>query len=74
MSALKLDDNEVIFYNNVNDLSEKLNYFKKNSPLRKEYANRGKKKYFKYFNSTIIADYIISKSFDIDIKKPLIWM
>ena len=69
-----LDANEVVFYNNVDDLSEKLNYFKKNSPLRKEYAKRGKKKYFKYFNSTIIADYIISKSFDIDIKKPLIWM
>ena len=69
-----LNDDEVIFYNNINDLSEKLNYFKKNDVLRKKYAKKGKEKYFMYFDSTIVSDYIISKSFDIDIKKPLDWM
>ncbi len=69
-----LNDDEVIFYNNINDLSEKLNYFKKNDILRKKYAKKGKEKYFMYFDSTIVSDYIISKSFDIDIKKPLDWM
>ena len=69
-----LNTKEVIFYENLEDLSEKLNYFKKNDNLRKKYAKNGKEKYFKYFNSTIIGDYIISKSFDVDIKKPLIWM
>ena len=69
-----LNTKEVIFYENLEDLSEKLNYFKKNDKLRKKYAQNGKEKYFKYFNSTIIGDYIISKSFDIKIKKPLIWM
>jgi hypothetical protein len=69
-----LNDDEVIFYNNINDLSEKLNYFKKNDVLRKKYAKKGKEKYFMYFDSTIVSDYIISKSFDIDIKKPLRWM
>ena len=34
----------------------------------------GKEKYFRYFDSKIVGNYIISKSFDIDIKKPLIWM
>ena len=69
-----LNSNEVIFYKNVDDLSEKLNYFKKNDILRKKYAKKGKEKYFRYFDSTIVSDYIISKSFDIDIKKPLDWM
>ena len=69
-----LNDDEVIFYNNINDLSEKLNYFKKNDVLRKKYAKKGKEKYFMYFDSRIVSDYIISKSFDIDIKKPLDWM
>jgi len=69
-----LNDNEAVFYKNLDDLSEKLNYFKNNSNLRKKYAMNGKKKYFDYFDSTIIAKYIIAKSFDINIKKPLIWM
>ena len=69
-----LSSSEAIFYCNVEDLSEKLNYFKKNDSLRKKYAKRGKEKYFRYFDSKIVGNYIISKSFDIDIKKPLIWM
>jgi len=69
-----LSDKEAIFYDNINDLSEKLNYFKKNDALRKRYAINGKAKYFRYFDSRIVSDYIISKSFDLDIKKPLIWM
>ena len=69
-----LNSTEAIFYSNVDDLSEKLNYFKKNDTLRKKYAKKGKEKYFRYFDSTIVGNYIISKSFDIDIKKPLIWM
>ena len=69
-----LNDNEVIFYETVDDLSDKLNYFKNHDDLRRNYAEKGKEKYFKYFNSTIISDYIIAKSFDIKIKKKLIWM
>ena len=69
-----LNNDEVVFYENVDDLSNKLNYFKNNDYLRKKYAKKGKEKYFRYFNSTIVSDYIISKSFDIDIKKKLKWM
>ena len=69
-----LNDNEVIFYETVDDLSDKLNYFKNHDDLRRNYAEKGKEKYFRYFNSTIISDYIIAKSFDIKIKEKLIWM
>ena len=35
----------------------------------KKIAKRGKKKYMKYFNSTIVADYIINNTFDISYNK-----
>jgi len=69
-----LNSNEVVFYENIDDLSNKLNFFKNNDAIRKEYAKRGKEKYFRYFNSTIVSDYIISKSFDVGTKKKLKWM
>ena len=37
--------------------------------LRKTIAKKGKKKYIKYFNSTVVADYIIKNTFDIAYKK-----
>ena len=69
-----LDENEAIFYNDLNDLSNKLNYFKDNESLRIKYAKKGKKKYFKYFSSEIVANYITKKAFEEKIKNPLKWM
>ena len=50
---------EIVFYNNINDLSEKLNKFKKDKSKGKKIAKNGRKKYFKYFNSNVVSDYII---------------
>ena len=36
---------------------------------RKKIAKRGKNKYMKYFNSTLVAEYIIKNTFDISYKK-----
>ena len=69
-----LTDKEAIFYTDIDDLSEKLNFFKKSDKIRRKYAKNGKEKYFKFFDSEIISNYIISKSFDLEVKKPLIWM
>tara|TARA_B100001057_G_C22859995_1_gene954107 strand:- start:2033 stop:4138 length:2106 start_codon:yes stop_codon:yes gene_type:complete len=64
---------EIIFYNDINDLSEKLNKYKKDKKNGKIIARNGKKKYFKYFNSNIVSDYIISKTFDIKPNYKIIW-
>ena len=64
---------ELIFYDNINDLGEKLNRYKKDIKLGKKIAEAGKKKYFKYFNSDIVSDYLISKTFDINPKNDIIW-
>jgi len=53
---------EIVSYDSVNDLATKIKYFKDNDKLRKSIAKKGKKKYFKLFNETKIAKYIIDKS------------
>jgi len=45
-------------------LFKKINKYLKNDKLRKLVARNGRQKYFKYFNSSIIADFIINKSFN----------
>ena len=64
---------EVVFYNNLNDLSEKIHKYKKNINDRKKIARNGKKMYFKFFNSTIVADYILSKTFSYTSKNKFLW-
>ena len=54
---------EIIFYKNINDLSEKINFYSKKDDLRKKIAYNGKKKYFKLFNETRISKYLIDISF-----------
>ena len=68
------DENEVVFYKSLDDLSRKLNYFKNNDYSRKKIARKGQKKYFNYFNSYIIAEYMISKIFGFDQKSKKEWM
>ena len=52
-------NNEMIFYKNIHDLSEKIIFFSKNDNLRKKIARNGKNKYFKLFNEKRITNYFI---------------
>jgi len=54
--------NEIIFYNNINDLSDKIKFYLKKDSLRKEIAKNGKRKYFKLFNETRITNHLINIS------------
>ena len=62
----------MIFYNNLDDLTEKIQKYKKNKKERISISRNGKAKYFKYFNSNIVAQYIIDKTFEIK-KKKVFW-
>ena len=53
---------EMIFFDNNQDLSEKLSFYKKNTSIQKKIAFNGQKKYFKLFNCVDVAEYIIEKS------------
>ena len=63
----QLDDffnnNEIIFYKNIDDLADKIKFYKDNEKSRITIAKNGKKKYFKLFNELRITKYIIDKSF-----------
>ena len=64
---------ELIFYKDMNDLSEKILKFKKDKKEGKKIAKNGKLKYFKYFNSTIVSDFIINRTLGIKSKNKPIW-
>ena len=67
------DDSEMVFYKNISDLSEKISKISGDEKLRKSIAKKGKIKYMKYFNSTLVADYIINKTLDRNDKKKYFW-
>jgi glycosyltransferase involved in cell wall biosynthesis len=62
------DDDEVIFYSTINSLSDKIQKFARDDFERKKIAKKGKNKYMKYFNSTLVAEYIIKNTFNVSYK------
>ena len=62
------NNNEMIFYSNIDDLSEKIIKYSKNDKDWRKIAKNGHRKYQKYFNSTKISNYIIDKTFGIKSK------
>ena len=63
------NNDELVTYKDINDLSEKIIKYSNDDKLRKKISKKGRDKYFKYFNSTIVADFIIKKTFSIKHKK-----
>ncbi|MDA7781275.1 glycosyltransferase [Candidatus Pelagibacter sp.] len=68
-----LSDDKIIYYDDANDLSYKLNKYKKDHNERKRIAKNGKEFYLRELNSTIVADFILSKTLDYKSKKNFIW-
>ena len=60
--------NEIVTYNDIHDLSKKIEKYSNDDVLRQKTAKRGRDKYFKFFNSTIVAEFIINKSLKNDKK------
>ena len=56
------NSNEIVSYDHIDDLSEKIKFYKKNDKSRIKIAKKGKEKYFKLFNEVKIAKYIINNS------------
>ena len=56
------NQNELIFYKNINDLADKIKFYSKRDRLRKKIASNGKKKYFKLFNEKKVSKYILDIS------------
>ena len=67
------NDNEMVFYKNLSDLSEKILKISRDEKLRRQIAKNGKAKYMKHFNSNNIAEFIINKTLDINNKRKYFW-
>ena len=67
------NENEMVFYKNTNDLSEKIIKVSHDEKIRKSIGEKGQKKYLKYFNSNLVAQYIINKTYDNKTKHNFIW-
>ena len=67
------DNSEMVFYKNISDLSEKIEKISEDEKLRKTIGQKGKTKYMKYFNSTLVADFIINKTYEINSTKKYLW-
>ncbi len=66
-------DKEMVFYKNINDLSDKILRVSNDEKLRKSLGKKGKDKYMKFFNSTLVAEFIINKTLGINQKKNFLW-
>ena len=64
---------EIVTYDNFQDLINKIKYFIKNEKERKFIANNGKKKYLKEFTSEKVSKFIIQKTFNIKSRDKFIW-
>ena len=64
---------ELITYKNYSDLVEKIYKYKKDDKERKLIAKNGSKKYLKFFNSTLVAEFILSKTLDFTVKDKFLW-
>jgi spore maturation protein CgeB len=65
--------NEMVFYKNLDDLSEKISKISQDEKLRKKIGKKGRDKYLKYFNSTLVASFILNKTFDLKDKTKYLW-
>ena len=65
--------NSIVYYSNFDDLSYKINKYKKDIKIAKKIAKNGRDIYLKHFNSTIVSDYMLSKLFDYKSKFKFIW-
>ena len=66
-------DKEMVFYKNISDLSEKIIKLTRDDKLRRSIGHNGKMKYLKYFNSTLVSEFIIDKSMGYSSKKKYLW-
>jgi len=57
------DENEVGTYKSIDDLGNKVEFLLSNENKIKKYAKNGRDKYFKLFNSKVVSDKIINKTF-----------
>ena len=60
------DNNEIIFYKNVFDLSDKIKKYQRDKKKSITIARNGHAKYHKFFNSSVVSNFIIDKIYGVN--------
>jgi len=68
-----ISKDQAVFYKDIDDLSYKINKFKKDKKKAKIIAKNGRDIYLHKFNSTLVADFILSKIFNYKSRNKFIW-
>ena len=63
----------MFFYKDISDLIEKITKISFDDKLRKSIGRNGKAKYMKYFNSNLVANFIIEKTLNIKSSTHYLW-
>jgi hypothetical protein len=66
--------NEIITFKDINDLNNKILFYKKFEKLQKKIASNGYRKAHKIFNNKLISNFIVNKTMGYEIKKKYSWM
>ena len=66
-------NDEMIFFKDIQDLNQKILYYKKNDKLRKKIAKNGYLKAHRIFNNKIVTEFMIKKIIGEKIKKTQVW-
>lgn len=69
-----LSSDEIILYKDVEDLNDKLMYYKKNDTERQQISKNGKEKSSEIFNNKIVSEFILSKITEKKVSKKYNWM
>jgi hypothetical protein len=56
------NSNEIVSYKDIDDLANKIKFYKKNDKKRIQIAKKGKEKYFRMFNESRVSKFIIDRS------------
>jgi spore maturation protein CgeB len=64
---------EVVFYDSLDDLSKKMDFYSKNNALRIKIAKAGRAKYHKIFDSKKVAQYMINKVMNYKTNQKFAW-
>jgi spore maturation protein CgeB len=67
------DGEEAVFFNDANDLSEKIIFFAANPEKRKAVASAGRRKYHALFNAARVLRYIVDTVYDRPAAKEYEW-
>ena len=68
------EDKEVVYFDNHEDLSDKIQKYSSDNKSRMLIAKNGKKKYFDYFENILVARYMLEKILNLNLSNKRLWM